>query len=312
MERDPKLLIPHVMNAEVYGTLEIDSEFLSSVRHFGVLYPVRITDRNVIISGHRRVKAAIMCGLASVPVEVTDHTDAELHLLEGNRYRRKSSEQMGREAIAMNRVLKERGMRRPSLPTATKSDVLRTVAQANGVNSRTVERAAKVVELADSLVATDPDKAAVIMRDLRTGVRRAYDKHIANPDAAMSVRSILKEAFRALEKCQRRVEDIDKITSVSSSGVIESLGPVWDQLMELADLLERDHGVDVGSVAARRPHDAVGPDRQEEASSGSRVYRIREDTTFGDAIAGKPAKGLAGDVLHAPEVTVFTDARELP
>ena len=110
MHLPPATLIEHPDNARIYGD-DADSELIESIRIKGVLTPLLVTRSNVIISGHRRWKAAMTLGLSSVPIayfESDDELDVLEALIEANRQRVKTNEQIGREFQELKRIEAER------------------------------------------------------------------------------------------------------------------------------------------------------------------------------------------------------------
>src|SRR5215831_10387574 len=103
MDRPTTTLTPHPENKKIYGE-SADAAFLQSVAAKGVLVPLVITYDNRIISGHRRWAAAQAVKLAAVPVSVFrshDELDILEALIDANRQRVKTNEQVGREAAAL-------------------------------------------------------------------------------------------------------------------------------------------------------------------------------------------------------------------
>src|SRR5207248_11592509 len=78
--RKVSLLNPHPENARIYGD-DVDEKLLASVRAHGVYEPLLVTREGLIISGHRRWKAAKKAGLGEVPVSVFPSAD-DLDVLE--------------------------------------------------------------------------------------------------------------------------------------------------------------------------------------------------------------------------------------
>jgi ParB family chromosome partitioning protein len=103
-------LRPHPKNAEIYGDYA-DADLVESVRINRVLTPLLITEDGVVINGHRRLDAARRNGLAEVPVvvfESTDDLDILEAMVESNRQRTKTNEQIGREFGTFKYVYHER------------------------------------------------------------------------------------------------------------------------------------------------------------------------------------------------------------
>lgn len=110
MHLPPATLIEHPDNARIYGD-DADADLIESIRIKGVLTPLLVTRSNVIISGHRRWKAAMTLGLSSVPIayfESDDELDVLEALIEANRQRVKTNEQLGREFLELKRIEAER------------------------------------------------------------------------------------------------------------------------------------------------------------------------------------------------------------
>ena len=70
----PKRLKPHRANRRVYADGPID-DLLVSIAEHGILQPLVATKSMTLISGHRRLKAALELGLKTVPVIIRDVDD---------------------------------------------------------------------------------------------------------------------------------------------------------------------------------------------------------------------------------------------
>ncbi len=98
----------HPENDAIYGTDEDVSDLIPIIEVQGILDPLVVTDNNVIISGHRRWKAAKHLGYSTVPCIVRhyDGSEEELaELLSLNVNRIKTNEQRTREGIRMVETL---------------------------------------------------------------------------------------------------------------------------------------------------------------------------------------------------------------
>lgn len=112
-KRSPDDLRSHPLNDKIYGDGP-DDELIDSIRNKGILNPLLITHDNLIISGHRRWQAAVAIGLDSLPVVIfgsTDELDIEEALIESNRQRIKTGEQIGREWKHLKRIANLRDSR---------------------------------------------------------------------------------------------------------------------------------------------------------------------------------------------------------
>jgi protein gp37 len=111
-------LKPHPLNASIYGDSS-NQELEQSISKKGILSPLLVTKESAlisgchtIVSGHRRYYAAQKLGLQELPVlffESTDQLDIQEALIEGNRQRAKTNEQLAREAQALIEIEKKRG-----------------------------------------------------------------------------------------------------------------------------------------------------------------------------------------------------------
>ncbi len=167
----PNLLKPHPRNSSIYGDDEDVTELVELIRRSGWVKPVIVTANYVIVSGHRRWKAALQLELDSVPVEIREFTDeiGELEaLLLENASRFKTNEQKVREAHAWKEIetlqakerISEAGQKgAPGRPGEKGCENFRTLSQGRAVDhlakrvnlgsGRTYEKAAKVVGVID-------------------------------------------------------------------------------------------------------------------------------------------------------------------
>lgn len=202
-------LRPHPENIKIYNDYA-DSDLIESVRSKGVINPLLITFDNRIINGHRRWDAAQKCGLLSVPVvEFPSHDELDIleALIESNRQRIKTNEQVGREYDALKQVYHERDSKqgqRPKqngeppefvgyyvgkkgampevLPQGSTSEnqfsevkPSAKAAEVLGVSQPTAHKAAEVVKTIDKLSSNGHVREAENLRaTLNTNVKKAY------------------------------------------------------------------------------------------------------------------------------------------
>lgn len=184
-KRNPTDLTPHPLNDEIYGD-GADTDLIESIRTKGILNPLLITHDNRIISGHRRWEAAISIGLDAVPVVVfgsTDDLDIEEALIEANRQRIKTGEQIGREYKHLKRIISARDSRqgaRTDLGTSSKhlpevQPPTVKAASVIGVSRPTADRAERVVDAIDTLENEgDTASADHLRRTLNNSINGAY------------------------------------------------------------------------------------------------------------------------------------------
>lgn len=63
-------LKPHPLNAEIYG--EPDKKLVEDIKKNGLLTPIVINSKNIIISGHRRWKAMLALGFTATDAISTE------------------------------------------------------------------------------------------------------------------------------------------------------------------------------------------------------------------------------------------------
>jgi 16S rRNA G966 N2-methylase RsmD len=107
--RNPKDLTPHPVSLKLYGDNHIE-ELLEDIRNNGIVQSLTITDKNVIISGHRRWRCACKLLLETIPVEIKKY-DSELAekkaILSFNKAREKTLSQKMNEAELYEEIVVE-------------------------------------------------------------------------------------------------------------------------------------------------------------------------------------------------------------
>lgn len=179
----------HPDNARIYGD-HADTDLIESIRAKGILNPLLITSDGRVISGNRRLEAARRLNLSTVPVVLygsNDELDILEALIESNRQRHKTNEQLGREADALMSVEAERARRRqavrsvllsenfPEVKPGRASDV---VGEKLGVSGKQVEKAATVVRAIDGLAQSGKKREAEQLRSTlnNKSVHAAYSQ----------------------------------------------------------------------------------------------------------------------------------------
>src|SRR5581483_9093374 len=110
----PHLLTPYPRQAAIYGEEDV-AELIEDIRTSGWIKPLVVTQQDVIISGHRRWKAACLLNWRTLPVErrtFASEVDEVAALLLENRYREKTAEQRVREGNVWKEVEKARAYQR--------------------------------------------------------------------------------------------------------------------------------------------------------------------------------------------------------
>lgn len=197
MKRALTALRPHPENTKIYGD-SVDTALTASIKNKGILTPILITKTDLIMSGHRRWASAKAAGLTSAPVTVFQSTD-DLNILEAliesNRQRVKSNEQIGREANALLGIEQARAkVRQAKAAQQTNTKLKRgkktlvepvpppktgkardAVGSKLGTSGKTAEQAGKVVDTIDTLTKTGKaEEAEKLKKMLKKNVRKAH------------------------------------------------------------------------------------------------------------------------------------------
>lgn len=117
---DIDCLVDYEKQAEVYGEPEVEPEFVASVKDMGILTPLTVAADGlagtyIIISGHRRRRAAEEAGLDAVPCIVKEYENAEemeLEFLAANMQREKTKLMRVREFLHYKQILCQLGKKR--------------------------------------------------------------------------------------------------------------------------------------------------------------------------------------------------------
>lgn len=107
-----KKLQNHPKQAEIYGEVFVEKEFVASVKDRGVITPLIVHENDngtyTIVSGHRRRSAAEQAGLEAVPCLVKRYENEELMELDflvSNMHREKTKGQRIREFLHYKQIL---------------------------------------------------------------------------------------------------------------------------------------------------------------------------------------------------------------
>lgn len=193
-------LTEHPLNRKIYCDVDDINSLVDSVNKYGVLEPLIITIDNVIISGHRRRVAALQAGLEQIPcirTKIIDKLELEELVIQSNRQRVKSNEQIAREYQELKRIETEKAkMRMSSGGGDRKSEKYQESGMSNlthpideigksrdiaarklGIGSITAEKASKVVAEVDNLTSDGKDvEAKTLVDTLNKSVDRAYQR----------------------------------------------------------------------------------------------------------------------------------------
>jgi ParB-like chromosome segregation protein Spo0J len=151
-------LKPHPLNKAIYGS-DLDDAFVQEIAKNGVYQPLLITKDKTIIAGHRRHAAAKQGGLSAVPTLVfhsDDELDIKAALVEANKQRAKTNEQIGREFNVLKEVEEARAKKRMEAGQAVAQGDKgkardKVAAKIGDISGFSAERAGAVVKVIEKL-----------------------------------------------------------------------------------------------------------------------------------------------------------------
>ena len=172
LDVDIKMLKPHPLNEEIYSD-GADAELVDSIKKVGILHRIVVTPTYTVISGHRRLVAAMNAELEQVPIEIredlTDPLDIEEALILSNRNRDRTNEQRAREMMHLERIestrAEERQLRGVTAEEGEKGRALDKAAKKVKMGTTTAKRAKKVIKAIDDAVSDGDEDLAGELRD---------------------------------------------------------------------------------------------------------------------------------------------------
>jgi ParB/RepB/Spo0J family partition protein len=175
-------LKPHPLNEKIYGN-DLTADFVDAVKRNGIYQPILVTADKLIISGHRRHAAAKQLKMLSLPTVIfhsTDELEIRAALVEANKQRVKTNEQIGREFNVLLEVEEARSRARmeggKTVAQGEKGKSRDIVAKRIGdISGVSAERAGAVVEMIDKHIkAKHPKKAQQLQELLSKGITQAH------------------------------------------------------------------------------------------------------------------------------------------
>ena len=209
MNRPVNTLKPHPTSLALYGDDSIDPAFQESIAAHGVLVPLTIKEDGMIISGHRRRKAAIACNLQAVPVVVVsfaNELDERLAIIDHNRQRQKTVSQRMREAEELEAIERERAKERQREAGRTygekhpKQEVPPTLGEP--LKGETGDKAAKAAGMKRSTY----DKAKAVYEAAKAGNAKAVEM-LAKVDSGDAS---INKAYKDIRCEERKAETVER------------------------------------------------------------------------------------------------------
>jgi len=309
----PEALEPHPLNDRVYADrTELADSFLRSIEEHGILEPIVTTRDDTIISGHRRIEAALQLDMDAVPVKVrefADDLDQRAKLIEFNQQRDKTFSQQMREGAAIKEIEREQAKRRQG----TRTDLVensprgddRASTSAGGEFGKTRDKVAAKIGMGSGRTY---GMAQTVWQAAQEGGTVAQDEVDKLDRGEQSI-------YGAYQKVRDQVQpetDTDKSEVVSGRDAIKQDSPATDH----EDDRERVSTDDVILSARVETNDDVFPDVLElHVEPGSSVT----DVTYGKGVFWKQVPSGRYDLTatdinpaRSPDSTLGVDCRDLP
>lgn len=202
------------LNVKIYGTEKLSEDFVLSIKTNGVLEPLIINERNIIISGHRRFNAAKLLNLNEVPV-IIKHFNNDLEekeaLLTYNKQREKTTSQLLRESEEYEIIEKARA----KLRMGAKNEGVLTLAQVKneGVATLPQGKTRDIVSAKIGMKKSSFDNIKKVYEKAKTGDKTAIELMKKVDDKEMTI----NRAYKDIKKEERKKEEREKLIELGKS-----------------------------------------------------------------------------------------------
>ncbi|MFZ4462502.1 MAG: ParB N-terminal domain-containing protein [Bacteroidales bacterium] len=181
MNIDINSLKEHPLNKEIYGDDDMDqlNELVQKIKESGWIKPIIVTKFDyVILSGHRRYRAALQLGMKEIEVEIYSGEEGkELELLlNENAFRHKTTMQRVAEGEYYRKIEESKAKERQFLGTELSANehggrTNEIIGERIGMSARSYHDARKVVQMIDE--EDDPEVREFLGETLNTSVHAA-------------------------------------------------------------------------------------------------------------------------------------------
>ena len=202
-----KKVKPNPLNDEIYSSSDL-SDLVESIKLNGQLESINVNKKMTIISGHRRYYSMLQLGFKEVEVEVKEYDDELIGLIEHNRYRVKTVQDILNESRFLEQQYKKRiGQgKRTDLSKKGKMSTIVEVSKTVGVGTTKLKQIKSISnyepELLDKI-----DKGELTVKGAYTLVREKHMKTKQKTDKGQ-----FSNKFRTLIKqYEPSPEEIDSI-----------------------------------------------------------------------------------------------------
>ena len=219
-------ITPNPINDEIYSQTDLSDLILSLETH-GQLEPIVVNTSKVIISGHRRYFSMMQLGWTECDIRVSELDNDIVALIEFNRSRIKSVNDILNESRILERELKKeigRGRNAPQQRSGKKMDVIIEVSRKLGLGATKLKMIKSIANYEPSLLTQiDNDEIEVVMS-------KTYPYSVSNLPQGKEKRDDLLNHLTNLKRLDER-----EIVQYRKYREIESLNPN----QELVDKLEQ-------------------------------------------------------------------------
>lgn len=262
---DITLLKFHPLNSKIYGEEDI-KELAEKIKKSGWIKPLLINQNNIVISGHRRLKACLSLGIKEVPFERKEFKNEQeelQRLLLENEYREKTTYQKIQEGKMWEKIYKAQakerqaaigsknlGLNVENLPPLEQGKTRDVVAEKIDIGSgKTYEAAKKVVNEIDKLKEQGNKKDAEFVKatlnESVNGAKNILKTDLAKVDEGLKDKVISKEitAKEAVKEIKKQVEPkVDNSVKKEEMKVCSKCG------QEKSIDKEKIRGIDINAV----------------------------------------------------------------
>ena len=238
---------PHPRNAEIYTQKHEDGDLAGSIGEFGVLHdPIVSRQQNgrfVILSGHRRIEAALCSGkmpddtiICRVMTGISDWEERAI-LIHANKQREKTQKELLAERHELIAIGRELGVQRASRKMSFSDHIPRNIAEAARMVGLKVQMAKNISSTLEKIkLCSDPD--------VQKEAQEAFD--VGKYGAALSViksywNDTTIDRHARLTKVRRDVQIVERGRIVSQKEVVKALKLEVNMLKERIEKLKAEN-----------------------------------------------------------------------
>ena len=206
---DLERLKPHPIYDEIYSFNSQDhKELKKSITLLGLLEPIVITNDNLILSGHRRYGVIKELGWEDVDCRLVDVENPKIFIVEANRQRKKTTEEILKEAIILKEEyskMVKRGRPKNGEDKNGKNWTILSVSERLGVSTTKLKKLMSIKKYSPELL-EQIDMGLISVGKAYTIIR---EKYILNGNGGRPMTKTFKsEMIDLLEKYNPPMNDI--------------------------------------------------------------------------------------------------------